>query len=71
MDITFQACDRLRNAYADDAVRKGLKADGYYANAMYQNALEVFIKLISDGHAKPFEEHVQWYINQIEEQADL
>lgn len=71
MTAIFQECDRLREAYAADAVRKGLKADGYYAKTMYENALEVFIKLMADGRAPSFEEHVQWYLNQIDQQADM
>ena len=71
MSDVFKECNRLREAYIADAIRKGLSPDGYYANSMYQNALEVFIKLMADGHAPSFEDHVQWYLNQIEEQASL
>jgi hypothetical protein len=38
---------------------------------MYQIAIEVFIKLMADGKAPPFEEHVQWYLNRIEEESGL
>ena len=70
MTDIFQECDRLRKAYAEDAVRKGFDPRGAYASSMYQIAIEVFIKLMADGKAPSFEEHVQWYLNQIEENTD-
>lgn len=67
----FATCDRLRKAYAADAVRQGFSADGIYARNMYEMALEVFIAQMVKGNAsRTFEEHVEWYLNQIEEQAN-
>ena len=70
MQNVFEAADRLRKAYAADAVRQGLQPDGIYARTMYEMALEVFIAHMAKGTTKTFEEHVQWYLNQIEEQAN-
>jgi len=66
----FATCDRLRKAYAADAVRQGFSADGVYARNMYEMALEVFIAQMIKGGSRSFEEHVEWYLNQIEEQAN-
>ena len=71
MQNVFEAADRLRKAYAADAVRQGLQPDGIYARNMYEMALEVFIAQMVKGNAsRTFEEHVEWYLNQIEEQAN-
>ena len=69
-DQIFQACDRLRKAYAAQAVREGFRPDGLYASRNYEIALEVFIAQMTNGGSRSFEEHVQWYLNQIEEQAN-
>jgi len=70
MQNVFEAADRLRKAYAADAVRQGFRPDGLYASRNYEIALEVFIAQMAKGGEKTFEEHVEWYLNQIEEQAN-
>ena len=67
----FATCDRLRKAYAAQAIREGFRPDGLYASRNYEIALEVFIAQMTNGGSRTFEEHVQWYLNQIEEQASL
>ena len=67
----FATCDRLRKAYAAQAIREGFRPDGLYASRNYEIALEVFIAQMTNGGSRSFEEHVQWYLNQIEEQASL
>lgn len=71
MTDVFDLCDRLREAYAADAVRKGFDPKGPYATDMYRIAIEVFIARMAGGGEASFEEHVQWYLNQIDQQADM